>query len=119
MPVGGGTDGQNPLLVEKGDLIETHFRSQLRDKSYWGEDADEFRPDRWRSMRPTWEYIPFSGGPRICPALKLVYAECEYVIVRIVREFSGLENRDPVLEWVEERRLTFQGKNGTKVGLIP
>jgi cytochrome P450 len=69
-------------------------------------------------MRPTWEYIPFSGGPRICPAMKLVYAECQYVIVRIVREFSGLENRDPVMEWVEERRLTFQGKNGTKVGLI-
>ena len=118
LPVGGGPHGKDPLLIEQGELIETHIRSQLRDKAYWGDDADVFRPERWETMRPTWEYIPFSGGPRICLALKLVYSELEYVIVRIVKEFSILENRDPVLEWVEERQLTFQGKNGAKVGLI-
>lgn len=119
LPVGGGLDNKSPLLVEQGDLIETHFRSQQRDKSFWGDDADEFRPERWATIRPTWEYIPFSGGPRICPAMKLVYTESEYIMARIVREFSGLENRDDVLEWVEERRLTFQSRNGAKVGLIP
>lgn len=119
IPVGGGADGRNALLFEKGDLVETHFRSQHRDKSFWGDDADEFRPERWATIRPTWEYIPFSGGPRICPALKLVYAESEYIMARIVREFSGLENKDEVFEWVEERRLTFQSRNGALVSLIP
>jgi cytochrome P450 monooxygenase len=119
LPAGGGRDGTNPLLVRKGDIIEINFRSQQRDKSFWGADADEFRPERWATIRPTWEYIPFSGGPRICPALKLVYAESEYIMARIVREFSGLENRDDVLPWVEERRLTFQSRNGAKVALIP
>ncbi|KAF1961218.1 n-alkane-inducible cytochrome P450 [Byssothecium circinans] len=119
LPVGGGQDGFSALLVEKGDIVELNFRSQQRDKSFWGDDADEFRPERWDTIRPTWEYIPFSGGPRICPALKLVYAETEYIMVRIVREFAGLENRDEVLEWVEERRLTFQSRNGAKVALVP
>jgi cytochrome P450 len=107
------------LLVEKGDLIEINFRSQHRDKTFWGEDADEFKPERWAAIKPTWEYIPFSGGPRICPALRMVYTECEYIMVSIVKAFAGLENRDEVLEWVEDRRLIFQSLNGTKVGLLP
>jgi len=105
--------------VEKGDLIETNFRSQHRDKAFWGEDADVFRPERWATIRPTWEYIPFSGGPRICPAIRLVYTECEYIVVTLVRAFARLENRDEVLGWIEERRLIFQSRNGAKVGLIP
>jgi cytochrome P450 len=66
-----------------------------------------------------WEYTPFSGGPRICPAIRLVYTECEYILVTLVRDFSTLVNKDEVLEWVEERRLIFQSHNGAKVGLIP
>ena len=28
-----------------------------RRKDYYGEDADEFRPERWETLRPGWEYI--------------------------------------------------------------
>lgn len=91
--------------MERGDLIEVNFRSQHRDKVLRGEDADIFRPERWSTMRPTWEYIPFSGGPRICPAFKLVYTESKYIIVSLLRSFAKLENRDEVMEWVEDRRL--------------
>jgi hypothetical protein len=38
--------------------------------------------------------------------------------VTMVREFEILENRDEVLEWVEERRLIFQSLNGVKVALL-
>jgi cytochrome P450 len=69
-------------------------------------------------MRPTWEYTPFSGGPRICPALRLVHTECEYILVTMAREFSKLENRDEVEEWIEDRRLIFQSLNGAKVALV-
>jgi cytochrome P450 monooxygenase len=116
--VGGGNDGRSPLLLEKGDLIETNFRSQHRDRLFWGDDADLFRPERWETVRPTWEYTPFSGGPRICPASRLVNTECEYILVTMAREFSKLENRDEVQEWIEERRLIFQSRNGAKVALI-
>jgi cytochrome P450 len=111
-------DGSSPLLVKEGEWVEINFRMLHRDKSYWGSDADEFEPRRWETIRPTWQFSPFSGGPRICPAMKLVYTECEYIVATLVREFSALENRDPTYDWIEERRLIFQSRNGTKVGLI-
>jgi cytochrome P450 len=99
-------------------LIDTNWYAKHRDRDFWGEDAEEFKPERWATIRPSWEYTPFSGGPRICPAIRLVYTECEYILATIVRQFARLENRDEVFEWVEERRLTFQSLNGAKVGLI-
>jgi cytochrome P450 len=118
IPIGGGVDGQRPLCVEKGTVIETNFRLMQRDKDYWGIDADEYRPERWETLRPSWEFTPFSGGPRICPAQKLVYIEAQYITTSIVREFSKLENRDPEPRWIEERRLIWQSRNGCLVGLV-
>jgi cytochrome P450 monooxygenase len=90
----------------------------MRDPRYWGPDAEEFLPDRWEKVRPTWEYIPFGGGPRQCPGTRLVFTESAYTIVRLLREFERLENRDDELQWKEQMRMTFQSKNGTLVGLI-
>ena len=104
--------------MQKGDVIEINYRAMQRDKDLWGDDAEEFQPERWVTIRPTWEYTPFGGGPRTCPGIRLVYTESAYVIARMVRQFSGLENRDPVTKWEEEMRMTFQSKNGTKVGLV-
>ena len=70
-------------------------------------------------MRPTWEYMPFGGGPRQCPGARLVFTECAYITVRLLREFEKLENRDEEIEWKEQMRMTFQSKHGTLVGLIP
>lgn len=50
--------------------------------------------------------------------MKLTYTEAGYIMVMIAREFEKLENRDPILEWVEDRRLICQSLNGCKVGLI-
>lgn len=40
LPTGGGKDGTSPLYVRKGDVMEMNFRCTLRDKEFWGEDAD-------------------------------------------------------------------------------
>ncbi|KAF2110444.1 cytochrome P450 [Lophiotrema nucula] len=119
LSTGSGLDGLSPLFIEAGTIVETNFRAMQRDKTYWGEDTEVFRPERWEAVRPGWRYIPFSGGPRICPAMKLVYTECGYVLVRMLREYARLECRDPIHEWVEERRLIYQSKNGALVGLVP
>jgi cytochrome P450 len=37
-----------------------------RRKDIYGTDADEFRPERWETLRPHWGYLPFSGGSRVC-----------------------------------------------------
>jgi cytochrome P450 len=90
----------------------------MRDETFWGQDVNEFVPERWDHVRPGWEYTPFGGGPRVCPGQRLVFTESAYVLATLLRKFSKIENRDPVVEWKEEMRMTFQSKNGCLVGLI-
>ncbi|CAJ2505923.1 Uu.00g000530.m01.CDS01 [Anthostomella pinea] len=118
LPTGGGTDGSSPLYMREGDVIEMNLRNTFRDKTFWGDDADEFRPERWDDLRPMWEYTPFGGGPRICPGFRLTFAEVAYTMVFILREFGGLESRDD-RPWTEETRSTFLNLHGTKVALFP
>ncbi|ORY19055.1 cytochrome P450 [Clohesyomyces aquaticus] len=112
-------NGKKPLYVEEGNFVEINYRAMCRDETFWGTDADQFKPERWETTRPGWEYTPFGGGPRTCPGMRLVFTESAYVLVTFLREFKKLENRDPELEWKEEMRMTFQSKNGCLVGLIP
>ena len=40
-----------------------------RRKDLYGEDAREYRPERWEDMdvaQMGWAYLPFHGGPRLC-----------------------------------------------------
>ena len=61
-----------------------------RDPDIWGENAEEFQPERWENIRPMWKFVPFGGGPRICPAHVLVATEASYVIVRFVQRFKTI-----------------------------
>ena len=98
--------------------MEIHYRQMGRDKTFWGEDAGSFKPERWEDARPGWEFTPFGGGPRSCPGQRLVFTESAYVLVTLLRTFDRIENRDVEYEWKEEFRLTAQSKNGCIVGLI-
>ncbi|KAH7073511.1 cytochrome P450 [Paraphoma chrysanthemicola] len=118
LPFGGGLGGKEPLYVEKGDNLECNYRAMTRDESFWGGEADRFVPERWEHIRPGWEHTPFGGGPRSCPGQRLVFMESAYVLVNLLRKFSQVQNRDAVLEWREEMRMTLQSKNGCLVGLI-
>ena len=118
LPCGGGADGKGPLYCRKGDIIEADYRTMMRDPEFWGSDSEVFLPERWEKMRPGWEYLPFGGGPRQCPGMRLVFTECAFVIVKILREFRALENRDQAEDWKENMRMTWQSKNGTLVGLV-
>ncbi|KAF7887800.1 hypothetical protein EAF00_010094 [Botryotinia globosa] len=46
LPLGGGPDGKAPFLVRKGSNIACDIHALHRDKSYWGNDVDDFRPER-------------------------------------------------------------------------
>lgn len=66
IPVGGGPDEKSPIMVPKGTAVSYSVWSMHRRKDFFGEDSEEFRPERWEKLRPGWEYLPFNGGPRIC-----------------------------------------------------
>jgi cytochrome P450 len=116
LPRGGGADGTSPIFVRKGDIFSISFYSLHRRKDLFGEDAEQFRPERWEALRPApWTYLPFSGGPRVCIGQQMALTQTAYTIVRFMQTFKGLENRDPVWEFQELYTLSTQSRNGCQV----
>ncbi|EHK21754.1 uncharacterized protein TRIVIDRAFT_191943 [Trichoderma virens Gv29-8] len=94
LPRGGGPDGQQPVFCAKGDLVVCNRYLLHRDPEYWGEDAAEFRPERWDGIRPFWNFVPFGGGPRICPANVMAVTEAAYFVARFCQKYKSIESRD-------------------------
>ena len=118
LPRGGGPEGREPLLVEKGSEVNLVFRSTQRDPNIWGTDAENFRPERWEGMKPSaWEYLPFSAGPRSCPGQQMALLDCSYILARLAQTYAHIENRDEELRFVEEHRMGMQSRNGVLLGL--
>ena len=126
LPLGGGPDGTAPLFVKKGGIVSWSLYSMHRRKDFYGEDAEEFIPERWlddpttgrKGLRPGWEYLPFNGGARICIGQQFALTEASYTTVRLCQAFSGIESRDPE-PWQESLTLTCVNHNGAKVALTP
>ena len=120
LPVGGGSSQSSPIYVRKGDTITTSFYALHRRHDLFGEDATVFRPERWESLQPPhWGYLTFGGGPRVCPGQNLALIEVAYTIVKVLQTFKTIENRDPVLEFVEVYKITTDSGNGAKVSMVP
>ena len=118
IPRGGGDSGDAPVFVQKGTSVQFNFFALHRRPEVYGQDSESYRPERWDELKiGTWDFLPFIGGPRVCPAQQMAFMQVCYTVGRIVREFSSLENRDPVLEFVEQYRITTDSKNGCKVAL--
>lgn len=69
LPVGGGRDGSKPVAVRKGQQVLLNFYAMHRRKDIWGEDAEEFVPERWEAPkqgRALGGFTPFGAGPRTC-----------------------------------------------------
>lgn len=70
LPVGGGPDGKGPVAVRKGTLVNFSDYVIHRREDLWGEDALDWKPERWINRKHGWEYLPFNGGPRVCMGRK-------------------------------------------------
>jgi cytochrome P450 len=66
LPVGGGPDGKQPIAIMKGEQVGYSTYVMHRRSDIWGQDCDEFHPERWEGRKLGWEFLPFSGGPRVC-----------------------------------------------------
>jgi hypothetical protein len=84
LPSGGGPDGISPILVRKGEAVGYCIYAMHRRRDLYGEDAEQFRPERWDAGDESntvnlknigWGYLPFNGGPRVCLGRKF-YSSC-------------------------------------------
>ena len=141
LPFGGGADGQHPVLIREGDAVGYCVYAMHRRKDLYGSDADEFRPMRWETLNLKdlgMGYLPFNGGPRICPGrefIKLTFYHNElltmiieefasllagYAVVRLMQEFSIVEMAKE-MPAIERQTVTIVLSNadGCKVVLRP
>ena len=113
LPVGGGPEGTDPILVRKGELVVFSQYVNSRVKSIYGQDANDFRPDRWESDQLTnigWAYFPFSGGPRRCLGEDFALMEISYTIVRLIQATTSMtlpEDEHIGIVGLEKQRLTL------------
>lgn len=96
MPRGGGPDGNSPVLIRKGMSLTYSPYHMHRRKDLWGDDALEFKPERWADPNLTeakwikWAYLPFNGGPRLCLGMDMALMEASYGLARVVQAFPNL-----------------------------
>lgn len=118
LPLGGDPNGQSPSFIQKGDTLQISMVCMHHDRDFWGPDAEEFRPERWETIRPLWEYTPFLGGPRLCPAQQLVFTQAAFTVVRMLQKFRAIENRDPEPNYLELNNVAVENRTGCIVGLV-
>ncbi|XP_058084244.1 cytochrome P450 709B1-like isoform X3 [Magnolia sinica] len=93
-----------------------------RNKKYWGEDADEFKPMRFvdgiaRAAKHPNALLAFSTGPRVCIGQTFAMIETKMVIAMILQRFtftlSPQYKHSPII------KITLQPQFGLPVILQP
>uniref|UniRef100_A0A1I7TRP1 Cytochrome P450 n=1 Tax=Caenorhabditis tropicalis TaxID=1561998 RepID=A0A1I7TRP1_9PELO len=78
------------IRIEKGTMIEVDVMAVHRSKEIWGDDADDFNPERWLNPKPrhTMSWIPFGAGNRQCVGLKLGMSEAKTTLAHLLRKYN-------------------------------
>ena len=117
LPRGGGPDGESPIYIKPETEVNYAIHVMHRRKDLWGEDAEEFKPERFQGRKPGWEYLPFNGGPRICIGQQFALTEASYVVVRLLQKFDKIEPGKHELEGDITSNLNLTNCPGKSVTL--
>lgn len=103
--------------MRKGTTIVCNIYALHRREVIWGDDAADFRPERWlEGKKQTWHHLPFSGGPQTCLGQQMALTEAGYLLMRLAEEFKRIEAADDE-GWTEKLEFTCCTTTGTSVRL--
>lgn len=76
--------------IYQGDAVCWSPYVMARLPEIWGEDAAEYKPERWENMGNPgqFEYPVFHGGPRLCLGQSMAQFEAVSCLAAILREFK-------------------------------
>jgi cytochrome P450/NADPH-cytochrome P450 reductase len=82
--------------ITKADGVTVLVGSMQRDRSVWGEDADEFNPDHFseeaEQQRPANAFKPFGNGQRACIGRQFAMQEAALIIGMILQRFELIDH---------------------------
>ncbi len=80
--------------IDKRQNVVVLLPQLHRDKDAWGEDAEEFRPDRFKDMSkiPHDAYKPFGNGQRACIGMQFALHEATLLIGMILQNFELIDH---------------------------
>lgn len=114
LPSGGGPNHDQPLPVPAGTFAISNAWGVHVSKEIYGPDANEWKPERWNSFKPSSkEFVPFGAGPRACLGKDKALAEAAYLIARLARRFASLESCTP--EWKPDASFSMKNKKGYRI----
>lgn len=103
--------GKYPL--QKGDSVSVLIPKLHRDRDAWGDDVEEFRPERFEdpSKVPHDAYKPFGNGQRACIGQQFALQEATLVLGMVLKHFDLIDHTDYQLKVKET--LTLKPDNFT------
>ncbi|KAJ4000730.1 cytochrome P450 [Lentinula boryana] len=125
-----GTE-HHSISVVKGQTVMVPLLALNRDKATWGEDAMEFKPERWEkvpeaatSVPGVWSHMmTFLGGPRACIGYRLSLIEMKALLFVLVREFEfelAVPSEEIIKKTmiVQRPRVKSEPEGGTQLPLL-
>ena len=116
----------NPLEIDGHTFLPgTQFQVLIHNLHHnhlvWGEDHDEFRPDRFKpenmEKMDSYAFLPFSAGPRNCIGQNFAMHEIKVIVGRVLQHFNVSVDTDHPVERLP--LMTMRAKYGIKLFFKP
>ncbi|CAN6310277.1 unnamed protein product [Urochloa humidicola] len=106
--------------IPEGTKVLVNAWAIGRDERYWGEDAEEFVPERFEGSDVVdfrgadFEFIPFGAGRRMCPGMALGLVNMELALAGLLYHFDWEEE---VSEGRRKKKVDGGGGVGEAFGI--
>ncbi|KAM3295598.1 hypothetical protein ACQJBY_038087 [Aegilops geniculata] len=112
-------------VIRAGSRVVVNAWAIGRDPRYWGEDAEEFRPERFADSPvdftgASYEFLPFGAGRRMCPGVSYSLPFLQMALVQLCYHFDwSLPEGVAVVDMTEADGLGLRRKSPLRLCATP